>query len=269
MKWGVCCSSRALGEVSALVAAVAEAGFDYIELGAAEVREERAFETLRAQLAGAALQPEAWNSFVPAEHRITGPDVNMSALLDYCETTLQRCAALGGRVMVLGSGGARRVAEGFDPAEAHQQFVAFCRELAPLAQNAGMVVCIEPLNRREDNLINSLAAGAAVVEAVNHPALQLLADLYHMTEDGEPTSEVARYAPHLRHTHGADLGRVVPGFAPEGEGDFVGFLGALHQAGYQGRFSFEGRWDDLPAQLRPLLAFLRQRWNEVALPKTP
>lgn len=125
-----------------------------------------------------------------------------------------------------------------------------------------ITIAIEPLNRSEDNLINSVAAGAAIVNAVDHPNIKLLADFYHMFHDNEATADVAVVGERLRHAHLADLGRVAPGFASEGEADFVGFFRALNAANYDARCSFEGKATDLVAQTKPILAHMKQRHSE-------
>ncbi len=260
-----------LSSIPRLMETMQAAGAGYVEFGVGSVMQgdEAQFEELRAALESQPLKVEAFNGFIPAQHRITGPHVDLQSVLDYCRTALQRCRALGGAVVVLGSGGARRVPEGFNMGVAEGQFIEFCRALGPIADEAGIDIAIEPLNSREDNLIVSVADGAQIVDEVGHPRIQLLADFYHMFEEHEPVENVAEAGSRLRHTHVADLGRVAPGYAPEGEADFVAFFRNLRRAGYDrrghdARCSFEGRLDDIAAQSKPLLDLLKQRWQESA-----
>ena len=186
----------------------------------------------------------------------------MSLALDYASEAMRRCRALGAEIIVLGSGGARRLPDGWAPTRGLDQFETFCRELGPRAAEAGITIAIEPLNHTEDNLVNSVAAGAAIVDAVSHPNIRLLADFYHMFHDDEAVEDVAKVGDRLKHAHLADLGRVAPGFADEGEADFVGFFRALNAAGYDNRCSFEGRTTDLAAQAKPIIAHMKQRQGE-------
>lgn len=260
MKFGICAAPHALGAPEKSLQLLADAGADYVEwaVGAVMASDET-FNALQQAVDSAPIRPEAFNAFLPPHHRLTGPSVDLQTTLDYAGEAMNRCAALGAEIIVLGSGGARKVPEGFPMDEALAQFTAFCRELAPRAASAGVTVVIEPLNSEEDNLINSVAAGARVVEEVSHPHLQLLADFYHMFKDGEPMQNIVDAENKIRHTHLADLGRVAPGYAREGEADFIGFFGALKQIGYDARCSFEGKTDDLIAQARPLLKHMKQR----------
>lgn len=275
MKFGICCSPTSLAQegekvsssVARLVTFMQEAGADYVEFGVGATLPEGSeadWDALHSAVSNQSLRVEAFNSFIPGHHRITGPNVNLQRVLDYCRTALPRCKALGGEVVVLGSAGARKVPEGWSHDEARQQFVEFCRELNPIADEAGITIALEPLNTREDNFLLSVGNGAQLVDEIGLPRIQLLADLYHMAEENEPLQNVAQAGTRLKHTHLADIGRVAPGFASEGEEDFIGFFRALRTAGYDVRCSFEGRFDDMSTQAKPALALMKQRWQESA-----
>lgn len=278
MEFGICCSSTALetetADFAENAAILKSAGVAYLEFPVASLTpesDESALEGLLSKMANAALPVAAFNSFLPAHQRITGPNVNLHAVLEYSQTALARCRKLAGDIVVLGSGKARCVPEGFDSLLAENQFIEFCRELAPIAQENQITICIEPLNAREDNLICSVEHGAKIVDEVAQPTIQLLADFYHMMEDNEPLENVVAAGGRLRHTHLADIGRVVPGCAENGEADFVGFFRALKNSGYAGshrvgstpnakraaRCSFEGRFENVWTQTAPMIELLR------------
>ena len=263
MKFGICCAPDALGEPARLFDVLTDAGADYVEWGVGSVMKSEAdWEKLRATVAAAPLQVEAFNGFIPATHRLTGPDVDLQGALDYASEAMRRCRALGAEIIVLGSGGARQLKDGWELTRGLDQFETFCRELGPRAAQHQITVVIEPLNHTEDNLVNSVAAGAAIVDAVDHPNIRLLADFYHMFHDNEATDDAAKVGARLAHTHLADLGRVAPGYASEGEADFVGFFRALGAANYDARCSFEGKTTDLAAQAKPIIAHMKQRQSE-------
>jgi sugar phosphate isomerase/epimerase len=262
MRFGICCAPGALGDIAALLDILAQAGADYLELAIGSIMASpQEFERLRGIVEAAPLKPEVFCTFLPPHHRITGPNVNLEAVLTYAGEALRRASDLGGDIVVLGSSGARKVPAGFDPNVALQQFREFCRELGPRAQEVGITIAIEPLNSSEDNLITSVAQGARIVDEVAHPSIQLLADFYHMVEEDEPLQNVKEAGNRIRHTHLADLGRLAPGFA-DGEADFTGFFRALRDAGYDGRCSFEGKTHDLARQAKPLLDTMRARCEE-------
>lgn len=263
MKFGICTAPGALGDPARLLNTLAEAGADYVEwtVGSLMASPEE-FERLYNVAAAAPIKPEAFCVFLPPHHRITGPNVQLSSVLDYAGEALYRISQIGGEIVVLGSGGARKVPEGFPMEEAQRQFVAFALELEPLAEENNVTVVIEPLNSKEDNLITSVAEGARITREIHLQFVRLLADFYHMNEDGEGVQSIVDAGKLIQHTHVADLGRVAPGFAKEGEADFKGFFGALKSIGYDSRCSFEGKTDDLTRQVKPLLDHLKRRYAE-------
>ncbi len=273
MKFGICIGPDLLfqhqdqGDLDSFLAELACSGVDYWELPVGAVLAP-GWERLQALVATHALPVPAFNSFLPAAHRITGPDVDLPAVLEFCRLALERCRTLGGDVVVLGSAGARRVPPGFDFEQAEQQFCDFCRLLGPVAADAGIDIAIEPLNAQEDNLIVTVTRGAELVDIIDHPRICLLADFYHMFQEQETVSAVAAAGSRLRHAHLADIGRVAPGYAPQGEADFAGFFRALRESGYtarpDARCSFEGTLTDLQSQAAPLLRLLRKRWLQSA-----
>jgi sugar phosphate isomerase/epimerase len=276
MKFGICCGPTALAadneplkdSVARLMETLQSAGADYVEFPVASLKPEEdksTFDALREAMENAPLKVEAMNGFIPGHHRITGADVDLPKVLSYCDEALSRAHELGVPVVVLGSGAARKVPDGFDHHKALEQFVEFCRQLGPIAQKHQIHIAIEPLNTREDNLINTVAQGARVVEAVNHPYIQLLADFYHMFADDEPLGNIIDSGKYIVHTHLADTGRITAGTAVP-EADFRGFFKALRASGYESnpnaRCSFEGRIESITEQAKPMFAFLNQRWKE-------
>ncbi|MFR8126029.1 MAG: TIM barrel protein [Acutalibacter sp.] len=88
-----------------------------------------------------------------------------------------------------------------------------CREhIAPAAAAHGITCCVEPLNRKETNILTTSGECFRLVEAVNHPNLQLLVDLYHFDLEGESLSALEGYRGRLGHCHiaSAQNSRLVP-----------------------------------------------------------
>ncbi|MBN2452135.1 MAG: sugar phosphate isomerase/epimerase [Lentisphaeria bacterium] len=226
-------------------AALKEAGADYVEEGVRRLlvpdQPEAAFASRLEKAKAAPLPTPACNGFLPGELKCVGPDPKTDAVLAYAETAFRRARQAGVEIIVFGSGGARRIPDGFDPQTAAEQFADLLRRMGPLAQPHGVTVAIEPLRRQECNFINTVRDGAAMVETVNHPAVRLLADIYHMLHNGEAPEDLRRVGSLLVHTHVAEkAGRTAPGVAGE---DLSPFLTALRATGYRGRMSIEGKWE--------------------------
>jgi len=162
---------------------------------------------------------------------------------------MDRAERAGIRAIVFGSGGARRIPDGFDRAQAYNQLVTFGRMLAPTCADHGVTIAVEPLNRAETNVLNSVSEGLQYVKDVNHPAFRLLVDAYHWAKENEPPEDIITAGPWLAHAHIATYANRLP---PGAEAcDFGPFFAALKQAGYDQRISVEAGWDDLHTQAAP------------------
>ena len=105
---------------------------------------------------------------------------------------------------------------------------------------------MEPLNQKETNILTTSGECFRLVEAVNHPNLQLLVDLYHFDLEGESLSALEGYRGRLGHCHiaSAQNSRLVP--QPWDGQDYLPFFQALAAMGYEGRLSLEGRHPGRP-----------------------
>jgi len=244
------------------IAAARAAGFDYIEVGASEIAglADADFEQAVQQAKQVGLPVPAANTFLPAALKVTGPAADADQQLAYVRKTLDRLARLGVEIVVFGSGGARRVPDGFSRDEAFRQLVAFGKRVAPEARARGMTIAVEPLRREETNIVNSAAEGLALVEAIDDPNFRLMIDFYHLASEHEDPSIVARAAAHLRHLHMANpQGRVFP--RDWNEYAYAPFFAALRQVGYSGRISVEASTKDLLADAPHAIALLRRAFE--------
>lgn len=206
---------------------------------------EAGFDELAGQLAAWGGRVLAANCFLPADLKVTGPNVDRERLERYAGTAFRRAARVGVKFIVFGSGGARQVPEGWPLAEGFEQYVRALEMCAPLAAKHGIVLVVEPLNRAECNLVNTVLEGAVAVARVNHPNIRLLVDIFHMLRNGESPDDIVKAGPWIAHAHVAEkAGRTAPGMAGD---DFRPFMEALKRAGYAGSMSIEGHLGDDPA----------------------
>ncbi len=253
MKFGIC------GEPT-IGALAAEAGYDFVELHVQRDlhtdQDENEFRTGLGRILASPLPCPAANCFLPGGHKVTGPQVDMDALNHYVTLACERAQRAGIDTIVFGSGGARAVPEGWDRTRANDQLIEFGRMLGPIAQQHGVIIVVEPLNRRECNIFNSVGECGRYVEQVNHPHIRLLVDAYHWAVENDSAQDLVRYAPLICHAHIATYrNRLAPGLEAC---DFVPFFRALKQGGYDGRLSIEGRWPDMVKQAEPALKVLQQ-----------
>ncbi|MFO7695496.1 MAG: sugar phosphate isomerase/epimerase family protein [Vicinamibacterales bacterium] len=238
--------------------AAQSAGFDYVELNASKVAalSDSEFEQLAVNVAQLRIPVAAANVFIPASIKLVGPEVDPARQMTHVTATLARLKRLGVKVVVLGSGGARRVPEGFSQDKAFNQLVDFCRRLAPVARANGITIAFEPLRRQETNLINSVREGLAFVRAVDRPEIKLVVDFYHLSEEHESPDVLLDAGALVAHTHIANpRGRVYP-LSPD-EAPYAPFFENLCKIGYAGRMSIEASTTDFASQAPPSLAMLK------------
>src|SRR5690554_3016051 len=236
-------------------------GYTYIEKSVGRflmpAKSEEEFNEVLQRAQNAAVPVKACNSFIPGNLKSVGPDAVHPEILEFMEIAFCRAQKAGVEYIVFGSGGSRAVPEGFSKDEALRQFTDLCSKMAPIAAKYDVVVVLEPLNKKECNLINSVVEGGVIVEEVNHPNFRLLADIYHMLMDGEGPESIEKYGHLIHHTHIAEKeGRAAPGTQNE---DFTAYFKALKNVGYEGMMSIECRWEDLEKQASTAIAAMKNQ----------
>ncbi len=237
---------------------VKAAGFDYIELRTSEIAalSDADFDLLAEKLKRVGLPVAATYLFIPANLKLTGPSINEEEQMNYVRKALDRVARLGTHVVAFGSGPAREYPEGFPKAQAFEQFVGFCKRIAPEARARHITIAVEPLRRQECNLINSMAEGLDLVKAVNDPNLQLNLDYYHLEMEKEDPAIILKAGDHIRHIHMANpTGRVFPLRA--GEYDYAAFFANVRKIGYKREMSLEVDTKDFEIEAPLSIEFLR------------
>ncbi|MCE5199245.1 MAG: sugar phosphate isomerase/epimerase family protein [Armatimonadota bacterium] len=236
---------------------VQNCGYDYVELGVGTVIPESPdteFEPIRDRIMAFDILPEAWNGMLPGDLKVVGPEVDNYRIERYLRTAFERIEELGGEIVVFGSGKAREVPDGFPQDEAEEQLVDFLTLAGRIAGTHGITIAIEPLNKGETNIINSVKEGIEVMRRVSHPFVKVLADLYHMQVENESLDILFEANGDLAHVHTADTGRMQPG---SGNYPNKEMIEILKKIGYEGRVSAESCWGDFKAQCGEVLEFLR------------
>jgi len=238
------------------------AGFEYVELGTSEIAalSDADYESAVARIRQLGLPTPVANLFLPATLKVTGPDVDRDQQARYVRKAFERLSNIGIHLVVFGSGGARRVPDGFAKDEAFAQLADFGRRAAIEARSHDITIAIEPLRRQETNIINSAAEGLRLVESVNHPNFQLMIDFYHLASEGEDPAIVVQAREHLRHLHMANpQGRVFP--LAWDEYDYAPFFANLRAIGYDRRISVEATPKDLALDAPRAIALLQRAFE--------
>ncbi|EGL65884.1 D-psicose 3-epimerase [Agrobacterium sp. ATCC 31749] len=84
--------------------------------------------------------------------------------------------------------------------------------IADFANDLGINLCIEVLNRFENHVLNTAAEGVAFVKDVGKNNVKVMLDTFHMNIEEDSFGDAIRTAgPHLGHFHTGESNRRVPG----------------------------------------------------------
>ncbi|GAB3567210.1 sugar phosphate isomerase/epimerase [Spirosoma luteolum] len=115
--------------------------------------------------------------------------------------------------------------------------VVAMREVAAYAEEKGVVLAIEYLNRFETYLLTCADELRRYIEAVDHPACRAAFDTFHANiEEKSMAQAIQTLAPYLVHVQLSENDRSTPG---SGQVDFGQALSALHGIGYEGPIAIE------------------------------
>jgi len=129
-------------------------------------------------------------------------------------------------------------------------------ELGAHAEQAGVVVLFEALNRYEDHMVNTVLQAAEIAAATGSPAVRVLADTYHMNiEEDDICASLRAVASRLGAVHLSDSNRHQPG---TGHVPFGAVIDTLRELGFDGVLSVECRLrGDPEAAVRECGGYLR------------
>lgn len=224
-----------LGRLARTAAAM---GFGSIELPLENVGDWDAARA-RAIVDECALVPVVIGAMGPGRSLLAGVG-DVGATQDYLRACIDAAATLGARTVAgpfyAPTGTAWRMSVS-ERAEAVDELRRNIAPLAAAAADAGVTLAVEPLNRYETSLINTVEQGLDALGPVFGPGLGLALDTYHLNiEEKRPADAVRAAGSHLAYVQvcGNDRGAV-----GDDHFDWSGFLDALDDAGYDGPLGLE------------------------------
>jgi D-psicose/D-tagatose/L-ribulose 3-epimerase len=127
-----------------------------------------------------------------------------------------------------------------DGDERSQTVTRLVEALRPVADHAGsrgVALALEPLNRFETSLINTVDQAMEVVTAVDSTALGVCLDTFHLNiEEKDPAAAVRTAAGHVAHVQACGTDRGTPGSDQFG---WRAFVDALTEVRYDGAVCIE------------------------------
>ena len=118
-----------------------------------------------------------------------------------------------------------------------QRCVAGLKAAGDHAAAKGIVLAVEPLNRFESDVLCTTQQAIELLDAVDHPAVRLMLDTFHMHMEEASIAEAIRLGgSRVVHFQANENHRGFPG---TGSTDWVAVARALHDIGYRGPISLE------------------------------
>lgn len=232
MQYGVCTwifGGEPLRETAAWLASL---GYDGVEL-AGDLKKYQASE-VRAVLGDHGLTVL---SITPENVDPAHPDPKVRGeAVDYYLRLLDFAAELGEPIVCChGAVGRIRAVSTYE--EEWAVYGEAVRRIGQRAEELGLQVAMEVLNRYEAHLLNTAQEAVRFVEEVGCDHVGILLDAYHMNiEEADLRSAILTARDHLVLFHAADSNRQAVG---RGHTDFLGVMRTLKHIGYDGSIIVE------------------------------
>ena len=135
------------------------------------------------------------------------PEERMRAV-NGCKRNIDYAASMGCGIII----GFLKGGPGSDREVSERLFLESMLELKPYIEEKKVQVLIEATNHKEASIIRTLKEGAHVINFLDCPFIQLLADTYHMNiEEPSLVDSLSEYMNYYPHLHISDDNRAYPG----------------------------------------------------------
>ena len=221
------------------LARIAAMGFDAVELPL-ENAGDFTPEAVREALDSTGLVPFLVGAMAPGRDLVAADP----ATVERTRTYLTACVTMAGSIgspTVCGPFYARtgrvwRMSPG-QRRDAYAELRGNLEPVAARAQEAGVVLGIEPLNRYETSLINTVDQALEALEPLLGNGIGLALDSYHLhIEERSVAAAVRAAGEHIVHVQVSGNDRGAPG---RDQTDWEGLLQALDEVGYSGPLNIE------------------------------
>ena len=217
---------------------LAKYGYDGIEFAAEPYALDA--KELRSLMARYGISCTSLCGIFPEERDLTAAAGEAAdTAVHYVMDSVDLAAQVGAPLMIIVPSPVGRVAPPEDRSfdELWECAVKNIRRAADYAREKGVVLAVEAINRYETYFANTLEKALRLVNDVNHPAVKIMADLFHMSLEERSIPESLRMvANKLVHVHIADNTREAAGL---GSTDFKAAMRTLKDIGYSGSITME------------------------------
>lgn len=222
-----------------LVQKVADLGYEELEVvfdGAGGIDPHK----LRDRLQEAGLGASVLAFALPDRDPSSGDPTVREAGISYLEEALDFGSAIGASVVggpIAHPPGRARPIEDAERAAERANAISSLRLVGAHAEERGMRLAVEQLSRYDSDMFNTATESLAFLDEVDHDAVGLLLDTFHMQMEERSCGEAIRAADHkLVHFHAVESHR---GQLGTGQIAWAEVFTALQDIGYDGTVSLE------------------------------
>jgi sugar phosphate isomerase/epimerase len=130
-----------------------------------------------------------------------------------------------------------RVPERYSRLKYMKLFRETVERIAESARDRSMMLVVEPINRYETNVINTVEDALIFEKELQHDNVKIMVDTFHMNiEERDIGEAIIKGGDRIKHVHLADSNRLAPGL---GHIDFRGIINCLNRINYEGYLSAE------------------------------
>ncbi len=231
-------------EYDAVFGMLNDAGYDGVEIPIFD-REVEKYAELGHRLGELGLERLAVSARADHDNPIATDAGVRAEAVAATKANLDSAAALGASMICGPLGAPLGVFSGAPPtAEEKARAVAYLQEVAPYAEERGVTIALEYLNRFEMYLTNTAADLAALVREVAHPRIRMMYDTFHAhIEEKDPRAALQACSDVLVHIHLSENDRSTPG---TGQVAWEETFAGIAEIGYDGWVVIEAFGDALP-----------------------
>lgn len=195
----------------------------------------------QAEDAGIQITGLHWLLLAPEGLSVTSRDRGVrEETLSVMKSLVELCSDLGGKVLIHGSPKQRMIDERDDREEVVKRATELFSEVSEWAAQAGVIYCIESLNKAETNFINSIDEALELVQSIGNPSFRTMLDTKaaSITESEPIPSILDRWLPSgmIAHIHVNDSNLRAPG---QGEDRFSPIFSSLVRNKFTGVVAVE------------------------------
>ena len=146
---------------------------------------------------------------------LRGTPEEQKTAMDYCKKLIDQMVVLGCPSLIGPVYSVVGKADAVEPAKQKEEWalvVKNLKELAKYAEQKGVQICIEPLNRFETDFLNTVEQALKLVKDVVSKAVKIHLDTFHMNiEQKNQADSIRKAGKQLAHFHACGSDRGTPG----------------------------------------------------------